>query len=476
MMTDMTRREFLGKASAAGAMAAFGGCAGVGETRGARWYRGMLHMHTLWSDGRALPEQAVAAYKDAGYDFISISDHNRFGVDPDRWMDVEDWTGKKWPPKTVHPAVAAAYRKRFPDARVRTKDGKEQIRLMPYDELKRKFEERGKFLLLPGVELTCDMSTGKSDIRNIHMNVIGLGDIIERAKKAPLVERLPNQTIASAIRESRELCDELARKRGERYLFMVDHPSWLYMDVTAEDIIANPEVRFFEVRNNGAEWPLPDGVGLDRERDGWYEDVLWDVVLAHRAAKGGQLLYGFGSDDAHFYPGDGNPDCSGWGNAYIMVRAKELTPEALMDAIFRNDFYASCGVDLEDVAFDRSRGELSVAVPAKPGVSYKIRFIVTKRGTPVEPVKYVEIPPTPAHFNRGWTVPTYDKRVGETAKLVEGRPGEAVRASYRLGKDDLYVRARVESDEAPVYKKKFQGHPHVKVAWTQPFAGVEEMT
>ena len=39
MMTDMTRREFLGKASAAGAMAAFGGCAGVdGTARGAECF------------------------------------------------------------------------------------------------------------------------------------------------------------------------------------------------------------------------------------------------------------------------------------------------------------------------------------------------------------------------------------------------------------------------------------------------------
>ena len=33
-------------------------------------------MHTLWSDGDAAPEVAVHYYKDRGYNFISVSDHN----------------------------------------------------------------------------------------------------------------------------------------------------------------------------------------------------------------------------------------------------------------------------------------------------------------------------------------------------------------------------------------------------------------
>ena len=73
----------------------------------------MLHMHTLWSDGRALPEQAVAAYKDAGYDFISITDHNRLGVDPARYVAVGNGTEKGWPPLCVHPDCYRQYMERF---------------------------------------------------------------------------------------------------------------------------------------------------------------------------------------------------------------------------------------------------------------------------------------------------------------------------------------------------------------------------
>lgn len=39
------------------------------------WYKGNLHMHTQRSDGRISPEEAIRLYKNAGYDFIALTDH-----------------------------------------------------------------------------------------------------------------------------------------------------------------------------------------------------------------------------------------------------------------------------------------------------------------------------------------------------------------------------------------------------------------
>lgn len=39
------------------------------------WYKGNLHMHTLCSDGLLSPEAAVVVYRNAGYDFIALTDH-----------------------------------------------------------------------------------------------------------------------------------------------------------------------------------------------------------------------------------------------------------------------------------------------------------------------------------------------------------------------------------------------------------------
>lgn len=40
------------------------------------WYRGNLHTHTTNSDGAHSPEEAVARYRAAGYDFLSLTDHS----------------------------------------------------------------------------------------------------------------------------------------------------------------------------------------------------------------------------------------------------------------------------------------------------------------------------------------------------------------------------------------------------------------
>ena len=44
-----------------------------------KWYKGNLHMHTTRSDGRLEPEEAEKVYKDAGYDFIALTDHWKEG-------------------------------------------------------------------------------------------------------------------------------------------------------------------------------------------------------------------------------------------------------------------------------------------------------------------------------------------------------------------------------------------------------------
>jgi predicted metal-dependent phosphoesterase TrpH len=40
-----------------------------------RFFRGNLHCHSSRSDGLLGPEELVAAYRDAGYDFLCLSDH-----------------------------------------------------------------------------------------------------------------------------------------------------------------------------------------------------------------------------------------------------------------------------------------------------------------------------------------------------------------------------------------------------------------
>ncbi len=45
-------------------------------TRKGRWYKGNVHCHSNRSDGELPPDQVVAYYRERGYDFLSITDHD----------------------------------------------------------------------------------------------------------------------------------------------------------------------------------------------------------------------------------------------------------------------------------------------------------------------------------------------------------------------------------------------------------------
>ena len=143
---SITRRGFLG---AGAAFTALSGCrmGGAANAAGKRWYKGNLHCHTFWSDGRAFPEEAVFWYKSRGYNFLGLSDHNVFQEDTDRWVSiVGDGTALKKPrndgsikyryqPTVIH-RYFDEYVKAFPDAVTRKNaDGGIEARLSTFTEL-----------------------------------------------------------------------------------------------------------------------------------------------------------------------------------------------------------------------------------------------------------------------------------------------------------------------------------------------------
>ncbi len=49
--------------------------------------KGNLHTHTTFSDGQLSVEEAVARYRDLGYDFVAITDHEP-GISPAYWSAI----------------------------------------------------------------------------------------------------------------------------------------------------------------------------------------------------------------------------------------------------------------------------------------------------------------------------------------------------------------------------------------------------
>jgi histidinol phosphatase-like PHP family hydrolase len=451
---QITRREALKGMGLAGlGLLAGRGVAAPKDGANGKWWRGNLHMHTYWSDGRTFPEQAVDLYKNTlGYDFLALSEHNVFADRADHWKPVLEKEGK-WPPDVTQPYFKHYMDSAFgKDAQTRTAaDGTTEVRLRPYDEVKKMFEEPGRFLLMPGVEIT-----QVADGINVHLNYVNLPDVIPGVKGGPLGKSvkdiLPTELIAQNAKETAALAASLKRPT----MLMVNHPQWVYLDIKPENLINNPDVRFFEVCNGGSAFaPLEEAPVATN-------DPFWDTVNAFRAIKGVPLIYGTGSDDTHHYFSVGTQQPGRLAVDYIVVRSATLTPDALLAAMHAGDFYTSTGVTLDDIVFDPAKRTLTVKALPAPGAAYTIRFITTKKNFD-QTVRTVDVPAVKGHGAR--TVPIYSADIGKTVKRVEG-----TEASYTMAPDDLYVRAKVESNLPSAYTGHF--HPKEKVAWTQPYPAV----
>ena len=395
------------------------------ELQAAEWYKGQLHCHSLWSDGNTLPELAIGWYKDNGYHFISLTDHNVLQLDADKW-------------KVTPKAVIEESKKKFGDDWVITKeDGdKTLVHLKTYAELTRKFNEEGKFLLLPGHEQNTSVA-GFS----LHGNAINITESIPFPKDFP--------SVAAAASAWRKASFENSAQSNLEGFWMLNHPDWPYYDNSPEVLIEASEIEFYE--NNMSGGPRKrQALMPDREK-------YWDIILAFRHIAGAQPIYSVTADDTHDYLSFRDKAAIP-GLGWIVVRSEKLDANTLFRAMKRGDFYSSCGVVLKDVRFDPATKTLKVEVDPAENVKYTIRFVGTKKGfdTKKEPF---EIPAEEKLAARkGFT---YSEQIGMTFQTVEGTS-----ASYKMTPEDLYVRAIITSDRSPKYQG--ENKPEQETAWTQP--------
>ena len=456
-----TRRGFLAAGAALAAAAGARSVAQAAPTGGKRFYKGQFHTHTYWSDGSAFPEQAIQFYRETGYNFLGLSDHNVY-AEGRRVKKVGKGKGR------VNQDIFNAYRRAFPQsAQSETAaDGTVEAVVQTYAKMREIFEKPGEFLLLDAVEATTRTYDDDGVEHQVHMNYLNVPGVPEFLRTCGT-----KASVAQRIGDTLKAVEALAKEKGRETMFILNHPIWRWYDVNPEDLVANPAVRFFELCNGGS--PYAPGKGLPT--DGFATDRFWDVVNAFRARNGQPLLYGVGNDDTHSYFGTVGHvpgiHCLPY-NAWSLVRADALTAEALIRAMNAGDFAVCEGVQPEDFSFDPASGTLSVSVAGKKNLCRTIQFIVTKRDFSEKPVRTVSIEPPDAPADKqkiyARKVNVYDtKKIGCVVKAVSGGIGEAVSASYTLAPDDLYVRARIISPERPA-ASAFQ-HPKVQVAWTQPY-------
>ena len=377
-----------------------------------RWWKGNLHTHSLWSDGDQFPEMIADWYRERDYNFVALTDHNVLskGI---RWMPYSAIV------KRSDDGILDRYKARFGNAWVETRGepGTPEfaVRLKPLDEFRNLVEERNQFIMIPAEEIS-DRSEGKP----VHINATNVAEALKPAGGATVRETMQNNLRAILEHE---------KSHGREVLPHLNHPNFGYA-VTADDLAAVVSERFFEVYNGHP--------GVNQLGDATHPSVesIWDTVNAiRRTALNVPPMMGIATDDSHEYHGQpGSRPGRGW----VMVRSQYLTPEHLIRAMKRGDFYASSGVTLKDVQYDAKTKVLKLGIAPEDNVTFQTEFIATLKPDSTD--------------NKD--------RIGKRVHV-----SKSLSPSYRLKGNELYVRALVTSSKPhqdPSFKNQFQQ------AWTQP--------
>lgn len=397
------------------------------STASERWFKGNLHTHTLWSDGDDFPEMIAIWYREHGYHFLALSDHNILNQ------------GMKWMPlKTIEsrggPTVFAKYVERFGEHWVETRGTPEaddvEVRLKPLDEVRPLVEEAGHFLMIPSEEITDD---------GAHINATNIHTLIEPQG---------GQTVRETIYNNFRAVDAQAKQLGRLILPHLNHPNLGDKGIAAEDLAALVEDEFFEVWNGVDQ----DGdLGSNRRHS---LEALWDITSTLRITEyKAPPLYGLATDDSHNYHGK---DKASPGRGWIEVRCRWLTPESLLNAMRRGAFYASTGVELERLEFDEASQTLTIQIKPDGEAQFTTQFIGTPRDFDHTATQRVD--PT-----SGLAVPgtlDYSADVGRVFATVSGTT-----AVYPLTGEELFIRATITSDQAPFNPTS---ESPLQKAWTQP--------
>lgn len=413
------------------------------------WKKGALHIHTLWSDGHALPEMALYTYRDKlNYDFICITDHNIFPEEELLFPVTPSYLQPVWPNGFHYDDLKNTQDILAEKVEIKKIGIRQFVRLKNFEQLRKEWEIPDKFIILPGCENTaCHYSGEDAPYHEFHLNLINLPATVTPAEYAST----PSDTLKANV----DKCIEAMSKAKTESLLMLNHPFWRFWDVDPRWVIENPAIHHLEICNNtaAAESGAADAINTPEK--------FWDFILAHRIIRSNGVIYGTATDDSHYYSPEKIKGFCGCNHGWIMVNISgEMNAEKIISALKNGDFYATTGAEFEKINFDRNTRTLEVEVKNVPDDTCSISFIVTKQNFSKEIKEFEYRGPLPK-FNRN--IPLIDDSIGMCIKKVQGR-----KASYNMSSDDLYVRAEVVINGR---KNELQGvcYPENIKAWTQPF-------
>ena len=245
-------------------------------------------------------------------------------------------------------------------------------------------EVEGGPLMIPGEEVSARIELG---LIPIHINGIGISRVVEPIHGDDIVGTI--QANVDAIHEA----NGIAQLNHPNFHWAFDHTH--ITQVRGADLM--------EVYNGHP------GVNLYGAPGKPSTEEIWDGVLS-----AGRVIFGTATDDSHRYY-DYHPGMSNPGRGWVVVRAPELTVEAIVDGLATGEFYSSTGIVLTEL--EHSEESVSLEIEEESD------FIYTT---------------------------TFSGRDGEVLAEETG-----LSASYSIVGDEGYVRATVRSSSGGK-------------AWTQP--------
>ncbi|HEX6314892.1 MAG TPA: CehA/McbA family metallohydrolase [Gemmatimonadaceae bacterium] len=262
-----------------------------------RWFKGNTHAHSLNSDGDVPVDAVVRWYREHGYHFTFITEHEYF-------TDVA-----------------------------------------PLNAL---FAGGNRFLVIAGQEVTQRVadSAHSGGVRQAHVNALGTRRLV-----LPMGER----NIAKGVSIARTYARNDSAIRAAGGIMQVNHPNFIW-SVPLGDMMDLPDSTLFELWNGH---PIVYNLG-GTDSTGQVmlsTEARWDSVLS----RGKVLFGVADDDSHSFKPQDaGNPDLARPGRGWIWVRADTLSADAIVRALRRGDFYASTGITLKDLQISASEYRLEI--------------------------------------------------------------------------------------------------------------------
>ena len=197
------------------------------------------------------------------------------------------------------------------------------------------------FLLIPGEELTTSFER-----RPVHVNGLNIPGVIEPRTDSTLVGTVQKNV------------DAVRAVRGVPH---INHPNFGWALGLAELRQVRND-RLLEIFNGH---PLVHNHG-GGEHPGLEE--VWDALLTE-----GKRIYGIAVDDAHHFQGEFAASRSNPGRGWVAVRASRLEAGELLRRMEAGEFYASTGVELDDVRVTPKT--LEVHIRQHGDFRYRTQFI-----------------------------------------------------------------------------------------------------